>query len=75
MLDAAALEAALALIDAWRPPRFLLAGRDVMALGVPAGPRVGGILRQAEEAFIENGFAPAERAGQLALLRTIVEQT
>ena len=29
------------LPDRWQPPRFPLSGDDVMALGIPAGPRVG----------------------------------
>ena len=34
----------LALAERWQPPRFPLGGADVMALGVPAGPRVGELL-------------------------------
>ncbi len=38
--------------DALRPPR-LLGGHDLLALGYPAGPRIGEILRALEEAQLE----------------------
>ncbi len=66
------LRDALARIENFNPPRFLLTGRDVVALGVSPGPAVGEALRAAEERFIENGFAPADREGQLALLRAVI---
>src|SRR5437764_2318429 len=34
----------LALTRAWKPPEFPLAGRDVTALGIPPGPRIGRLL-------------------------------
>lgn len=50
-----------------RTPRFLLTGRDAMALGVPAGPRIGRLLDAAREAWIEAG-CPAAREAQVGLL-------
>lgn len=47
-------------------PQPLLRGADVLALGVAAGPQVGQILRQAEEAQINGEFR--DRAGALAWL-------
>jgi poly(A) polymerase len=43
--------------DAWRPPAFPITGTDVIALGVPAGPRVGEILRALENWWIAGDFA------------------
>ncbi len=48
-------------------PRPLLRGRDVLALGVPAGPRVGRVLREAWEAQLDGEFS--DREGALAWLR------
>jgi poly(A) polymerase len=59
----------LALPDSWRAPVFPLSGADVLALGVPAGPRVGDVLRALEEEWIAGDF----RAGEPAL-RSRLEQ-
>lgn len=45
----------------WTPPRFPLGGADVLAAGVPAGPRVGEVLREIEDWWIAAGF-PSDRA-------------
>jgi len=50
----------LALPERWQPPRFPLGGADVMALGVPAGPRVGELLRAVEAWWIAGDFAADE---------------
>ncbi|CAN7265809.1 CCA tRNA nucleotidyltransferase [Bosea sp. LjRoot237] len=50
-----------------RTPPFLLTGKDVLALGVGAGPRVGQALEMAREAWIEAG-CPAGREVQLRML-------
>ncbi len=68
------LRTVLRLAREWRPPAFHLAGRDAMALGVPKGPMVGEALRRAEERFIIEGFRPADREGQLELLRQVVAE-
>jgi poly(A) polymerase len=44
----------------WRAPRFPLGGEDVLALGVPAGPRIGAILRTLEDWWVAGGFAAGE---------------
>jgi len=41
-------------------PRFPLQGRDAMALGMPAGPAVGRLLRDMEAAWKDGGFATSE---------------
>ena len=45
------------LPDRWQAPQFPLSGADVLAAGVPAGPRVGTILRALEELWIASGFS------------------
>lgn len=50
-----------------RTPPFLPTGKDVLGLGVAAGPMVGQLLDAAREAWIEAG-CPAGREAQMALL-------
>jgi len=50
-----------------RTPRFLPSGRDVIALGIPAGPQVGRVLAAARHNWIE-ADAPAGAAEQLRFL-------
>ncbi|HKS90162.1 MAG TPA: CCA tRNA nucleotidyltransferase, partial [Stellaceae bacterium] len=58
----------LALAAAWRLPRFPLRGRDVTALGIAPGPRVGRLLA-AVRAWWEAGDFAADRAACLIRLR------
>ena len=51
-----------ALPERWQPPRFPLGGTDVMALGLPAGPRVGELLRTLEAWWIAGDFAADDAA-------------
>lgn len=44
-----------------KPPR-LVTGADVMALGIPAGPLVGALLREAEEEQLEGRLRTREEA-------------
>jgi poly(A) polymerase len=50
------------LPDRWQPPRFPLAGADVLAQGIPAGRRVGQMLRELEDWWIAGDFAADEVA-------------
>lgn len=52
----------LTLPDRWQPPRFPIGGADVMALGVPAGPRVGELLQALEDWWIAGDFSADEAA-------------
>lgn len=56
-----------ALLDvAARPaPIFPVSGRDVLAAGVPAGPRVSSVLAAVESAWIAEDFPPTDRAHAL----------
>ena len=55
-------------------PPFLPSGKDVLALGVAAGPTVGQVLEAAREAWIEAG-CPAGRDEQSALLARAAAST
>ena len=52
----------LALPDRWQPPQFPIGGAEVMALGVPAGPRVGALLQALEDWWIAGDFTADETA-------------
>ena len=61
----------LDLAETWTPPRFPLTGEDVMAAGVPRGPKVGETLRALEDRWVAEGF-PEDREGLLRRLRESV---
>lgn len=52
------------------PPVFHITGKDVLALGVPAGPRVGMVLQAAKAAWAVRGCTP-----DLEVQRAILEET
>ena len=54
----------------WRPPAFPLAGRDITALGIPPGPRIGRLLDATREWWEAGDFA-ADRAACLAHLKEL----
>ena len=58
----------LDLARAWTSPVFPLAGRDVTALGIPPGERVGRLLAAVRD-WWEAGDFKADRAACLAYLR------
>jgi poly(A) polymerase len=72
LLSPAELAAALALAERWKRPRFPLAGRDVLALGIPPGVRVGELL-DAVRTWWEAGDFAAGRAACLRRLRELAE--
>jgi len=61
-------QAVLAQANGWTPPVFPVAGRDVSALGIAQGPRVGELLRTVEDWWIAEDFRP-DRAACLSRLR------
>ena len=65
--DNAAWRDRFTLPERWQPPRFPLGGADVMALGVPAGPRIGELLRALEAWWIAGDFAADEAALRVRL--------
>ncbi len=60
----------LAYIDAWSALAFPLSGDDVLALGIPAGPRVGELL-SAIEAWWASGDFKATREECLGKLQSL----
>ena len=60
------LERVRALDVAERPPQPLLRGRDVLALGVPAGPAVGSIVRAVYERQLDGLVSTLEEAKEEA---------
>jgi poly(A) polymerase len=67
-IDEARLKELLALAARWTPPVFPLAGHDVMALGIPPGPRVGQLLAELR-GWWEAGDFVADRTACLEKLR------
>jgi len=66
------VEARALIADLGRTPPFLPSGRDVLACGVPAGPRVGRVLEAARSAWIDAG-CPAGQVEQAAFVEAAVE--
>ena len=64
----------LALAREWTPPAFPLAGRDVTALGIAAGPEVGRLLGAVHD-WWEAGDFTADRAACLLYLQGLVRPT
>lgn len=49
----------LELVAAWQPQALPVSGADVLALGIPQGPRVGEILAAVESWWMARDFAPS----------------
>jgi poly(A) polymerase len=69
--ETARLQRLLTRAEKWQKPIFPLTGADVLATGVPAGPRVGEILGQLEDTWV-NGNFNADRATMVARLQSLV---
>jgi poly(A) polymerase len=69
-IDEARRRELLALAAGWKPPAFPLAGRDVTALGIAPGPRIGRLLAEVQ-AWWEDGDFTADRAACLKRLEEI----
>ena len=67
-IDAVRLTVLLTLAADWKPPIFPLAGRDVTALGIMPGLRVGQLLAAVRRWWEEGDFA-ADRAACLEELQ------
>jgi poly(A) polymerase len=59
---------AFEIVRDWPRPELPLKGRDVSALGVPAGPEIGRLLKDLEDWWIAGDFA-ADRAQCMAELK------
>jgi poly(A) polymerase len=42
----------------WTPPEFPLTGHDVMEMGIPAGPKIGRLMDEVEQWWIDQDFNP-----------------
>lgn len=71
--DDARWRALLALADAWQKPEFPLSGKDAMAAGVEEGPKIGVLLRDIEQIWVDADFQP-DRAALLARLNDAVKK-
>jgi poly(A) polymerase len=60
--------------DDWTPPGLPVTGADVLALGVPKGPRIGKLLREVEAWWIDRDFHPS-RAACLTRLRSLARRS
>jgi poly(A) polymerase len=63
--------AKLTLANTWQAPKLPVSGKDVVALGVAPGPRVGELLARVEDWWIEAGF-PDDRGQLLSRLESAV---
>jgi poly(A) polymerase len=69
--DAARWRAHLTAAQTWVRPILPVGGTDVLALGLPPGPRVGELLAAAERWWMEGDF----RAGRAEMLAKLREMT
>jgi poly(A) polymerase len=49
----------VALAEQWTAPTFPVRGADLLGQGVPAGERMGSLLRALERQWVEEGFEPS----------------
>lgn len=61
----------LEIARTWSAPQLPISGRDIMQLGVPAGPRIGKILEDFEAWWIENKFPDDRELVQSQLLKAL----
>jgi poly(A) polymerase len=62
------------LPERWSAPTFPLKAADFVARGVPKGPRLGAVLRSAEQAWIAAGF-PDDAAALAAITEQALAAT
>jgi len=63
-------QALLAQAESWTPPPFPVTGEDALAAGVAKGPRVGQVMREVEDWWIDHDFPP-ERDRALEKLQMV----
>lgn len=56
----------------WTPPKMPLSGDDVMAAGVPAGPKVGIVMREVEDWWIDADF-PDDKLSVIERLKAVAQ--
>ncbi len=63
----------LEIAQGWQPPQLPLKGRDVLDLGIEAGPAVGDLVAAVENWWVEDDFQ-ADRAACLEKLRQLAAE-
>lgn len=56
----------------WTPPKLPLSGDEVMAAGVPAGPKVGQVMREIEAWWIDADF-PDDKLSVIERLKAVAQ--
>jgi poly(A) polymerase len=64
--------ALIAHAQMWKPPKLPLTGDEVMAAGVPAGPKVGEVLREVEAWWIDADF-PDDKLSIIERLKAVAQ--
>lgn len=66
LLGRATPESDLPALEIWSPPEFPINGRDIMSLGISAGPDVARFLASVRDQWIAEGFCDADRVRAIA---------
>jgi poly(A) polymerase len=61
----------LAYSAAWQRPHMPISGADIMAAGVPQGPKVGRVMNEVEQWWIAQDFVPV-RTALLEKMRSVM---
>jgi poly(A) polymerase len=69
---AQAWRALVAHAQMWKPPKMPLTGDEVMAAGVAAGPKVGAVMREVEEWWIDADF-PDDKLSLIERLKAVAQ--
>ena len=69
---AQAWRALVAHAQMWTPPKLPLTGDEVMAAGVPAGPKVGAVMREVEAWWIDADF-PHDKLSVIERLKAVAQ--
>lgn len=69
---AQAWRALVAHAQMWTPPKLPLTGDEIMAAGVPAGPKVGIIMREVEDWWIDADF-PDDKLSLIERLKAVAQ--
>jgi poly(A) polymerase len=69
---AQAWRALVAHAQMWTPPKLPLTGDEVMAAGVPAGPKVGLVMREVEDWWIDADF-PDDKLSIIERLKAVAQ--
>jgi poly(A) polymerase len=64
--------ALIELAKTWVRPNFPLSGEEVMAAGVPAGPKIGAVLREVEIWWIDSDFT-ADKLSIVERLKAVAQ--